>query len=763
MLTQEDREYFFRHKETLETAFKSALKRVIAQREEDPVVAVGRLLSSPLAGTTTSSSATLDQGDNEATLAENVRLKEQLARMEAEAERVQALFRSQRDSDRPQRPLPDSGHFALDGSGVYDKTHLEPAAGDAVQRLRLTSPGHFFYAQAVLDSVESGAIAPLRGSWLVALHDRGDHLACRQRLPLEAFWTFDELRAHTHALLQRGGDSEAWGLLFIAISYRWLTKEDPDPKGFHLGKIANVMRMYLERPDFGSHTSPLAAAFDAAGLGQPDCAVFWDYASLYQPPRTEEEQALFRMGLEASNIWYGNLVGVVWMQSELPPEFDGVSYRDSGWCFVEAAMSAVIKSPLRRLDLARMTEHVPLSCITKKWIYGGEETEDILENRGFRRIDMACVGQRRPPLAPTEAERLLRDEKKFTNSVKDSAVVAKLYRQFFDAVAQSARSLEFRQLGWGSLEASQLAAVLPDFEVLQSLDVRQNPTGWSRSSDGNINDRDSIIEEGAKALAAAVVDKSSIDTFNGVSLIELREGRAQKLELYGEGIGETGGRVLAMLLPNSASSLFRLNLSRCCLGDGGCCALSDALKKQAGFFFSREKASDAWEKERRQAVWSLERLNLSSNAIGAIGARALAEALPSLRSLEELSIHHNAIGDDGCCALLSSMQASTGYAVKIGYLNLCANGIGARGANALVTALPELLTLKEVHLELNPLLGEGSTAVLMAARQEAVSRRDPLGLDLLISDEVEDPAFAARLKNHLHPIWDGWIDQHPAK
>ena len=57
-------------------------------------------------------------------------------------------------------------------------------------------------------------------------------------------------------------------------------------------------------------------------LGRPkdapmDCAIFWDYASLYQKQlpdasgtqvddRTQEMVQLFGKGLKASNVWYGH-------------------------------------------------------------------------------------------------------------------------------------------------------------------------------------------------------------------------------------------------------------------------------------------------------------------------------------------------------------------------------------------------------------------------------------------------------------------------
>ena len=163
-------------------------------------------------------------------------------------------------------------------------------------------PPHFG-VQALLDSVKSGAIAPLRGRFVVALHARGGRLARRQDLPPEAFFSPAELCRLVEAL----GDD--YGLLFVALSYRCapaliaaalprlpahrvgracvpsagLSKGHPDPDGFHLDIVAAVAKLYLNGSTYyakGAEGSPLAAAFKKAGLGEDaaDFALFWDFA-----------------------------------------------------------------------------------------------------------------------------------------------------------------------------------------------------------------------------------------------------------------------------------------------------------------------------------------------------------------------------------------------------------------------------------------------------------------------------------------------------
>ena len=90
--------------------------------------------------------------------------------------------------------------------------------------------------EALLRSVDSGAVAPLRGSWLLELFEAGGRLKRRQDLPEEAFWRPEELRAIVEAARAHFADDAVAGLaalghLFNALSYRWLAKGQPDPDG----------------------------------------------------------------------------------------------------------------------------------------------------------------------------------------------------------------------------------------------------------------------------------------------------------------------------------------------------------------------------------------------------------------------------------------------------------------------------------------------------------------------------------------------------
>ena len=163
------------------------------------------------------------------------------------------------------------------------------------------------------------------------------------------------------------------------------------------------------------------------------------FASLFQSPRTEEETALFLLGLRASNVWYGHEGSVCWMQKKLPEGFAeqmrqtglAQTYDESGWCFIEAAIFAGVKKGTRRLDLSLRTGKV--------MYYGGRYWGQK------HTLEGVCAAHRSPPLQPDVVRRLLETEKCFTAKA-DIEVVDQLYRDFFDGIIKFARELEFCDL-----------------------------------------------------------------------------------------------------------------------------------------------------------------------------------------------------------------------------------------------------------------------------------------------------------------------------
>ena len=167
----------------------------------------------------------------------------------------------------------------------------------------------------VRERLADGTIRLLRCAWLLSA-DSDRHLGRdasgkvimrrRQELPKEAFLSPSEA-----VQLFDGADRS-----ILALSYRWLTREHPDPHGTALCAV----RRFLRSKD---------------GLGK--CGMFWDFTSLPQkdiakeaqglPPRTPEEAATMKRGLEGMGYLYASMCGTAVVQlKDIPPrpsEYNG--------------------------------------------------------------------------------------------------------------------------------------------------------------------------------------------------------------------------------------------------------------------------------------------------------------------------------------------------------------------------------------------------------------------------------------------------------
>lgn len=466
--------------------------------------------------------------------------------------------------------------------------------------------------ELLVSAVDSGAVAPIRGTFLIELSRNGHCLARRQDLPPHAFWTADELRA-TAAL--QGAES-----LFIVLSYRWLSVHHPDPHSFHLNIIASAIQSYLRF------------------VKCDDAAVFWDFGSLFQEPRTPEEKVLFEQGLYASNVWYGHTQTNVWMQTRLPDGFVGVEYFTSGWCYVEAAMSSAVKDSRKTLNLGKaITGHGTLE-------------------RNFNALQKKCVDRRMVPQLPAKVDAMLRSEKVFTNGA-DVDKVSNLYLVFFNALA-SKPCLKFDGLGWTASHMYSLKDVLPEFTSTTEL----------RLSSNNLGDM------GAEVLASILEVNTSIENLGlesnciggdgAVALAHaLRENRhLRTLTLYYNNIRDEGTAALANMLQVNAS-LTTLTLCGNNIGDAGAAALGASLHDNA----------------------CLHHLWVNGNKIGDEGAVALAGSIKVNRCLKTLRLDDNIIRDDGAVALATAVESLVPH-VSLKKLYVGMNQIGTRGRSALFNA-----------------------------------------------------------------------------
>ena len=523
------------------------------------------------------------------------------------------------------------------------------AATSAANEQRQQQQAHRYFGgpETLLQSVESGAIAPLSGRWVVALHERGSQLAPRQQLPPEAFVAASTLRRWADAL----GDD--FGVIFVVLSYKWLSAEHPDPDGHHLAAVADVARTYtLPSYEEGLNRisrSPLTAAFERAGLDEPpDFALLWDFASLLQPPwKDAREEALFGEGLEAATaLWCGHAHSTCWMQSTVPEGFTGVPYDSSGWTFIEAAISAAVKPGAKRLDLGLRTESVSNLTAESRACYSGGYFKPA------NRLDTVCAAKRTVPLLPEAADKLLHTVKAFTVPA-DADVVSRVYRGFFEDVATTVERLDFPTLSWGLSEAKSLAQTLPRFLQLSSLDVSHNDLG----------------AEGGVALAPALTACTRLRSLNlaecnlgalGGAAIARAVGTHPVLTSLDVSLnvndecladGSPFGVAIAAALCQS-TSLRSVNLSSNCLGDGETTWLS-VQAVESGATPIREGARVAHQGRQMIVTDYVERsseLKMRPASPSLAGCVAIAKALVASPSLTAVDLAENQLGPEGAVA-----------------------------------------------------------------------------------------------------------------
>uniref|UniRef100_A0A7S1F6A1 Uncharacterized protein n=1 Tax=Noctiluca scintillans TaxID=2966 RepID=A0A7S1F6A1_NOCSC len=426
-----------------------------------------------------------------------------------------------------------------------------------------------------------GSIAPVRGSYLL----NETRLKCRQELPKHAVWTREELEPE-----------QGRCVLFVALSYRWLSKEHSDPDGFHLNIVQHMMRRMMEEDD---------------GDATMDFAMFIDFSSLFQGERTQEQNDLFQKGLRESNVWYASTQAMSWLQRRLPHGFSGAAYEDSGWCFCEAAISSAIKSSFYRCDLSQ------------------DAGEDAL-GLNFRDVTTG----RMVPLTPERMGQILDNDKNFTNKKEDGPKVKRIYQEFFAATASETTSLDFERSGWHATHVGDLVEILPWFSNLQMLSLTENPIGVAgaqvlasalktNSTITSLGLSDcGVGDGGAHALAEALkvnhtiksldLDKNSIAVEGTHALTDALKDRPtmEELHLGLNRVGDEGARAIADVLKSNNgtySTMFNLELWQNGIGDGGALALAAALK-----------GNDTISVD----------LNLLGNDIGEAGALGFADAVP---------------------------------------------------------------------------------------------------------------------------------------
>uniref|UniRef100_A0A0G4FCF8 Kinesin motor domain-containing protein n=1 Tax=Chromera velia CCMP2878 TaxID=1169474 RepID=A0A0G4FCF8_9ALVE len=130
-------------------------------------------------------------------------------------------------------------------------------------------------------------------------------------------------------------------VMLFALSFAWLRRSHPDTEtGYHLSRVCAFFEKLMEDPQYSDKT-----------LG-----LFWDFASMYQKPRTPEEERLFRKALRNMNIIYSHRFVCVLRSCGIPSSAENrTPYRQRGWPYFEVCVSAM-KSTEILLNLPEETE-----------------------------------------------------------------------------------------------------------------------------------------------------------------------------------------------------------------------------------------------------------------------------------------------------------------------------------------------------------------------------------------------------------------------
>ena len=183
----------------------------------------------------------------------------------------------------------------------------------------------------ILEVLGSGDIRLVRSEWFV-LQPEGYHIQRRQELEI-----LEKAGAVPSPLLSA---DEAVALVrkcnrgAAALSYGWLSSEHPDPLGHRVGELRTA----------------LISLTHIAGF-------FWDFASLPQNPRTDEEDEAFRRALVVMGDLYSSPCGLSVLQiRHIPPrplDFAGMyndrAFDERGWCVFEDAVVTSLLCRLRAL------------------------------------------------------------------------------------------------------------------------------------------------------------------------------------------------------------------------------------------------------------------------------------------------------------------------------------------------------------------------------------------------------------------------------
>jgi len=290
----------------------------------------------------------------------------------------------------------------------------------------------FISNRAIAQALTGCDTVLIKGSWLKKrLRSHDPLLPRRQDIEANnphAIWKVSDLM-----------DGAANGEIgIVSVSYCWLSQEHPDPFNKQFFVLADTIDAFLE------------------GTQLTDVAVFLDWCSLHQDPRSVDEEESFQRAMSDVILWYAHQGTRVWMMSSVPDDVGrGEPYHERGWPIFEETLA--------------------------KWITHGNFLLDLGKLKGkcvdWREIVDKCAKPKRPPPMTADDFWPQLKNKVFGQGIRDANLVHRLYCKAYEEVILNASELSFHELGWGDEDAIKFAEHLPKCSCLHKVALHGNAIG----------------------------------------------------------------------------------------------------------------------------------------------------------------------------------------------------------------------------------------------------------------------------------------------
>jgi len=323
-------------------------------------------------------------------------------------------------------------------ASVTARAERTPLVQEEGMMLALASQQHYQAPGSLRQALASGDTVLIRADWVEEVYLAGGILPRRQDLPDHAKWNPNDVAFAED-------DPTAPRVAILAISYSWLSPNHPDPKGFHLRSFGPLLRPFARR----------------CRIGLENVAIFLDWCSLPQHPRSKADRAAYARALRHIHLWYAHRLTHVWLLTSVPRGL--APYGERGWTSFERAICTLVGPPEAALDLGWLGSGT--ATAPAGWVCWAQVVRD-------------CQVHRQPPATPEAFAADLAC--KMFSVAEDRQLLAARYQRVFDEQLGCADVLQYGCMDWGDREVQELAHALPLLQHLHELELQENDI----SSDG---------------------------------------------------------------------------------------------------------------------------------------------------------------------------------------------------------------------------------------------------------------------------------------